>query len=356
MRLKGSEIAKRRLAIEGWRTPPAQISSLLFDDLARPREVAPYRVESLLGINHNASLTAQYKTGKTNLLCDLAGCLADGRPFLGQLAVRAPYGRIGVWNDEMDRDDFLDYVRPIGVIYQARIVTAHLRGYRVPILTDIGMDWAVKWLFENQVEIPLNDSWARLCAWSGIGENDNSGVVRLAEAINEIKSRAGVTNFVTTVHTGRAKHDEGSEHGRGATALDDWVDARWVLTRQGDDRFLYAEGRSVGMEETMLSYDAATRRSSIGGGNRAEARKGVGVGIVVEEVARADGINKSDLINAVRPRIPSRNQADAADAIGQAIKQGLIHTTQGPRKALLHHLSPSPEYQQQLTYMKGWKP
>jgi hypothetical protein len=82
----------------------------------------------------------------------------------------------------------------------------------------------------------------------------------------------------------------------------------------------------------------------------------VGVGIVVEEVARADGINKSDLINAVRPRIPSRNQADAADAIGQAIKQGLIHTTQGPRKALLHHLSPSPEYQQQLTYMKGWKP
>jgi hypothetical protein len=191
MRLKGSEIAKRQLAIEGWRTPPAQISSLLLDDLARTREVAPYRVESLLGINHNASLTAQYKTGKTNLLCDLAGCLADGRPFLGQLAVRAPYGRIGVWNDEMDRDDFLDYVRPIGVIYQARIVTAHLRGYRVPILTDIGMDWAVRWLFENQVEILLNDSWARLCAWSGIGENDNSGVVQLAEAINEIKSRAG---------------------------------------------------------------------------------------------------------------------------------------------------------------------
>jgi hypothetical protein len=73
-------------------------------------------------------------------------------------------------------------------------------------------------------------------------------------------------------------------------------------------------------------------------------------------VARADGINKSDLINAVRPRIPSRNQADAVDAIGRAIRLGLIYTTQGARKALLHHLSPSPAYQQQLTYMKGWKP
>jgi hypothetical protein len=50
IRLKGGEIAKRQLAIEGWRTPPAQISSLLPHDLARPREVAPYRVESLLGI------------------------------------------------------------------------------------------------------------------------------------------------------------------------------------------------------------------------------------------------------------------------------------------------------------------
>jgi hypothetical protein len=138
-RLKGSEIAKRQLATEGWRNPPTEISSSLLDDLARPREVAPYRVQSLLGINHNASLTAQYKTGKTNLLCDLAGCLADGRPFLGQLAVKGPHGRIGFWNDEMDRDDFLDYFRPIGVIDQAKIVTAHLRGYRVPILTDIGM-------------------------------------------------------------------------------------------------------------------------------------------------------------------------------------------------------------------------
>jgi hypothetical protein len=28
------------------------------------------------------------------------------------------------------------------------------------------------------------------------------------------------------------------------------------------------------------------------------------------------------------------------------IRQGLIHTTQGARNALLHHVGPSPQYQQ----------
>jgi RecA-family ATPase len=83
------------------------VSSSLLNDLAREREMVRYRIESLIGIRHNASLTGMYKTGKTGLACDLATALADGRPFLGSLAVEMPQGRIGFWNGEMDRDDFL---------------------------------------------------------------------------------------------------------------------------------------------------------------------------------------------------------------------------------------------------------
>jgi hypothetical protein len=68
----------------------------------------------------------------------LAGALADGRPFLGSLAVEMPQGRIGFWNGELDRDDFLDYTRPIGIQNPSKIETLHLRGYRVPLLTDAG--------------------------------------------------------------------------------------------------------------------------------------------------------------------------------------------------------------------------
>jgi hypothetical protein len=196
-----------------------------------------------------------YKTGKTGLSCDLAGALADGRPFLGSLAVEMPQGRIGFWNGEMDRDDFLDYTRPIGIQNPSKIETLHLRGYRVPLLSDAGAAWTVGWLRYNGIEIWINDSWARLCAWSGIDENDNSGVAQLAATIDEIKSQAGVAQFLITAHTGRAKHDEGTEHARGATALDDWVDVRLVMTRQGNDRFLFAEGRQVGMDETQLISD-----------------------------------------------------------------------------------------------------
>ena len=38
------------------------------------------------------------------------------------------------------------------------------------LLTDQGMDWTINWLMDNDVEILLNDSWAKLCAWSDVDE------------------------------------------------------------------------------------------------------------------------------------------------------------------------------------------
>ena len=50
---------------------------------------------------------------------------------------------------------------------------------------------------------------------------------RLTSVIDEIKKQTKITEqFITTAHTGRAKHAEGDERARGATALDDWVDSR----------------------------------------------------------------------------------------------------------------------------------
>jgi hypothetical protein len=119
----------------------------------------------------------------------------------------------------------------------------------VRLLTDAGMDWTINWLIDNNVEIWLNDSWAKLCAWSDVDENDNTGVGRLTSVIDEIKKQTKITEqFITTAHTGRAKQAEGDERARGSDSarrlggLTDGADAggRESLplrggTRQGRD-------------------------------------------------------------------------------------------------------------------------
>lgn len=72
-------------------------------------------------------------------------------------------------------------------------------------------------------------------------------MARLAATIDEIKSQAGVAQFITTAHTSPAKHDEGTEHARGATALDD-LDVRMVMTGRAMIGFCSLRvGRSASM-------------------------------------------------------------------------------------------------------------
>jgi hypothetical protein len=260
------------------------------------------------------------------------------------LPVQPAVRRIGFWNCEMDEDDFLDYIRSVGIQNTDKIELLHLRGQPVRLLSDAGMDWTINWLIDNDVEIWLNDSWAKLCAWSDVDENDNSGVGRLTSVIDEIKKQTKITEqFITTAHTGRAKLAEGDERARGATALDDWVDSRMVLTREGDNRFLFAEGRGkVAMLETRLIFDPATNLSLIGEGDRKATREVEHVNAVVEIVTGSPGMNTRSLTEAVREKIPSHNQDHASKAIATAKRLAHVHTVNGRNNAKLFHLGPTP--------------
>lgn len=343
-RLKINRMARQLDAAENWRPPPAELSTSLTVALAKPREAIRHRVSRLIGLKHNASLTGQYKTGKTTFYCGLARSLADGSDFLGTLPVQPAVRRVGFWNCEMDEDDFLDYIQTVGIMNTDKIELLHLRGQPVRLLTDQGMEWAINWLIDNDVEIWLNDSWARLCAWSDVDENDNSGVGRLTSIIDEIKKQTKITEqFITTAHTGRVKQPEGEERARGATALDDWVDSRMVLTREGENRFLFAEGRGkVEMLETKLIFDPATNLSRIGEGDRRTTREVGDVNTVVEIVTASPGMNTRDLTDAVRQRIPSHNQDHASKAISTAKRLGLVHTVDGKNNAKLFYPGPDP--------------
>lgn len=317
--------ARRLVAAGDFSAPPTEATSTLADDLVRKPDPVRHRVVNLVGMRHNVTLTGAYKTGKTTLFGNLAKSLVDGTPFLGSLET-VP-ARVAFWNGEMDREDFTDYMRHLGVQHSERMSVYHLRGYRVSLLSDAGMEHAITWLNDHASEVWLEDSWARLCAWAGVNGNDNAGVADLCAAIDEIKTATQVATFMPTVHTGRSQHAEGAEHGRGATFLDDWVDSRLVLTRNGADRFLYAEGRRVGMEETRLDFDPATGLMTLGEGDRKTAAEKNISQAVIDTVMASPGITSHQLHEALS-RVET-NQGRRNSAIQAAISDRKVVKVSG---------------------------
>lgn len=314
-----------------WTPPPAGRASLA-EDFAAERPPRVFAVDSLLGDGHNAALTAQFKTGKTTLMGNLTQTFADGTPFLGQFPVRQLAGRVGIWNYEMEEDDFLDYLRGLGIAHPERIATRHLKGYSYPLRSPLAVEDAVKWLTVNDIEVWIAEPWSGVISGSA-SENSNDEIGSVTAIIDQIKRESGVRNFITAVHTGRAEQSVGNEHARGATKLDDWVDARWVYTRDGEARYLRVEGRMVGLSETAVDFDPSTHKLTLGEGNRRERKQDGAIAEVVEIVRLSPGI----LTGKVKEKMKSTtNESERAAAVRSAKEQGLIHDSPSGNTKPLH--------------------
>lgn len=337
-RLEARDEYRRRQAAESFATPVEEQEITLATGLALPVPERRYLVEGVIGEHHNITLTAGYKTGKTTMIGNLGRSLVDGVPFLGQFNVSPDAGNVGFWNLEMDPEDLYEYWRPIGVQHSDRIVLAHLRGSRIPFMvSEPAREWAIEWLVRNEITTWIVDSWTRLCnGWHGIAEKDNAGYAALTSAIDEIKAATGVNVFMATCHMPRAEQVEGQERSRGGAALDDWVDARWVLTRQEDERFLFVEGRGVGLEETALVFDEETRRLSIGAGNRADARDRD----VHREVMEFVRVHPGATTQEIKDGIPVAAQR-VTNALNRLIADGAVLRVQDGR-AFRHTMVPLP--------------
>jgi hypothetical protein len=275
--------ARRRLDAETvaatWRTPPGQPS--FADDLQLPDEAVEYRIAGLLPMGANAVLVAPFKAGKTTLCNNLIRALVDGEDFLGRFPIAAPNGRVAVWNYEVSEGQYRRWLRDIGLANPDRLTVLNLRGFRMPVVHAHVEDWIVDWLTAHKIGVWLVDPFAR--AFVGCGdENGNSDVGVFLDTLDVIKERAGVGELILPIHTGRAEHEAGQERARGASRLDDWADARWILTRDGEGRrFFAATGRDVDVEEELLTFDPDTRRLTFGGWDR----RGMAGKDLIEEVA-----------------------------------------------------------------------
>lgn len=313
------EVARQEHAANTF-SPPESYGTLA-EELALPEEPMVWRVQSLLPMGFSLAVVAKYKTGKTTLMLNLLRSLCDGDPFLDEFTVRQVSGRVAYWNYELTRAAFRRWVREGKLANPGRASALHLRGHGVPLLSEVGQNYAVSWLRERDVEVWIVDPFGS--AYDG-EENSNSDVKRWLQAVESIARRAGVDQTVIVMHAGATEAAEGQERARGATKLGDWPDVRWVyLSEPGgssDLRFLRAHGRDVDYPEFSVSYDSSTRtlRHDSPHNRRAERLEG-GVSKVVDVVAQRPGIGANELQEAI-----SGAKAERPRYITEAIERGLI--------------------------------
>lgn len=336
VREKARRLARERAdnedAAASWRAP-VWIHDLAAE-LQEPDEPVTYRIDGLLPTRGNVILTAQFKAGKTTCMNALLWSLADGHRFLGHFNTVMPQRRIACWNYEVDAAQWRRWVRDVGIDSADRITHLPLRGYRMPLRDPRIEAWAVEWLKRHDVEVWVIDPLARAMVGSVDNENDNTQVGAFLDTIDVIKEKAGVSEVIIPVHTGRG----GEGRARGATRVDDWPDVAWTLVKNDEgERFFRAYGRDVDVAEGRLSYDYETRGLRyVEGEDRKSKGNGEVVAAVLACIEDAPGVSLRGLRQAVRLRCKAGSDS-VDEAVRILVQQSRVQVVKGPRDASLHY-------------------
>lgn len=324
--------ARRRLEAGAWTAPPLGLTYTLAEARGQVREVRKFYIESVFVERHTVTLAGKAKAGKTTMTGNVIRSLVDRVPLLGSLESEGMLagGRVGAWNCEMDSQDYDEYLLAMGITARGMesVAMAHLQGYSINLLSDTGAEWTVEWLRRAEVEVWIPDPWSKICSWSGVSENDNTDTKRLQTRIDEIKREAGVKSMFIATHPPRAA--DGSDgtfaRTRGAAANDEWPDALWSYSRDGDQRYLMVEGRNrVGLSEVALEFDPRTNLLSGKVGTRREVRRDEKSGEVLAIITEAglDGVKAGVIYEAV-----GGNRNDVKAALNQLERLGQAHCEQ----------------------------
>jgi hypothetical protein len=155
----------------------------------------------------------------------------------------------------------------------------------------------------------------------GLDESHDAG--RFLVAFDALLAEAGIGEGGIAHHMGHV-----GERSRGDSRLRDWPDVEWRLVRDksNDDetdpaaaRYFAAYGRDVDQPEQLLGYDPATRRLTIAGGSRKNAKAEALVTAVVQYVAD----NPRCAQDPIEKGTPG-NDHDIRKARDLAVERGLI--------------------------------
>jgi hypothetical protein len=254
MRMKALSYARDALEAET-ALPALEIHSLdLETDMAMPRPMIAYAVDEIATAGAQVTLPSSRKTGKTTFLLNLCRAAGNGVPFLDRFECSLD-GNIGYLNAEMLRADILGYCDHLGDgVWTSRVHMLHCRedGLRLNLLSDSVCESVVRWCGLYDIEWLVLDPWKNFLTWSGVGMNDNDGVLALSERCRSLSVAARLQLMMIPLHTTQAgPENEGGERGKGAGELEDGADWLWRYTRVGgaaDPRVFSVEGRGPGVD------------------------------------------------------------------------------------------------------------
>lgn len=268
-RLRIAAEARRVIAAEDRGPEEPFDAGTLAEILRRPPD-PPMRIDELAPWDSNVLLVAQRKTGKTTMSGNYTRSLLLGEPFLGRFSVRPLDGDVAVLNFEVSGAQLARWFDDVGVP-RDRCHLVNLRGRRNPFKDLDDRARLAALLRSRGVESVVVDPFGR--AFTGSEQNNAGEVGRWLTDLDEfVRSEVGARDLLLTAHAGW-----NGERTRGSSALEDWPDAIWTLTRdtEGDDgnrrRYFRAEGRDVDLEEGELTFDPDTRRLSYLDGGRRQA-------------------------------------------------------------------------------------
>lgn len=233
----------------------------LTKELQQPDEQIHYIIDRLWPNGANISLTATFKAGKTSTINNVIKSLVDQLPLFGEFSINHE-GRIAFLNYEVAPNQMRRWLREINIRNTDAITLLNMRGHTWPFVSDYVIKHTIDMLQHNNITTLILDPLARAFVGSG-DENSNQDVGIFLDTLDYIKDQAGVANLLIAAHTGR-NAEQGNSRARGASRFDDWVDARWMLTKDNDgQRWFQADGRDVTLDESQLEWDDTTRQQII---------------------------------------------------------------------------------------------
>ena len=301
-------------------------ATTLTQELQKPDEAIRYIIDQLWPVGANISLTAGYKSGKTSTINNIVKSLVDGLPLFGHFKT-AHEGRIGIWNYEVSGNQMRRWLREVNIKNTDQISLLNMRGHTWPLSSEYIIKNTIQWLQENNINTWIVDPLARAFVGSG-DENSNQDVGTFLDTLDYIKEQAGVANLLIAAHTGR-NAEQGNSRARGASRFDDWVDARWMLTKDKDDnRWFSADGRDVTINESKLDYDETTRAQIIHiGVDRKQSTTNELDDRVYQIIAATGltGINQAGIAKAHRAAYGSESISTDTSPLDRLSNMGLIY-------------------------------
>jgi hypothetical protein len=297
-----------------------------------------FRIDRWQPRGSRVMLAAQYKAGKTTVTNNLIRSLVDGDSFMSAPVVPLT-GRLTLVDLEMGETQLDAWLADQRIRNDDQVWPISLRGKAGTFdLLDpqVRADWALKFR-EAQTDYLILDCLRPVLDVLGLEEKGEAG--RFLVAFDALLAEAQIPEALVVHHMGHT-----GDRARGDSRLRDWPDVEWRLVRADDDpasaRFLSAFGRDVEVPENQLAFDPLTRRLTLIGGSRQDARTHEALDAVVEFLATApEPLSGRQVKAALADSGFGKGALDKALKVGE--KERRLLGTTGKRRARLYQVSRS---------------